>query len=169
MRLRTTILCLSLLASTSPSISAIPPKAGAVCAKAGLSQNYLGKKYTCIKSGKKIVWDAGVPIRITAPKPSPIPTPTPTPTPSSSPEPSSVPTKSFLLGITPNSNLSNGVISTGNTLEFDLKLFTNADLVDVQGFIINSKGDSSIKGFSNQLEGDARNGTWRVKIGRAHV
>ena len=41
-------------------------KAGATCAKAGSTSTAAGKKYTCIKSGKKLVWDKGVliPVRI---------------------------------------------------------------------------------------------------------
>ena len=33
---------------------------GAKCSKAGVKQVYKGKTYTCIKSGKKLVWDKGV-------------------------------------------------------------------------------------------------------------
>ena len=32
---------------------------GATCSKAGVKQVYKGKTYTCIKSGKKLVWDKG--------------------------------------------------------------------------------------------------------------
>jgi M6 family metalloprotease-like protein len=35
-------------------------KAGTNCAKVGLTSVVSGKKYTCIKSGKKLVWDKGV-------------------------------------------------------------------------------------------------------------
>ena len=34
--------------------------AGATCSKVGLTQVVSGKKFTCIKSGKKTVWDKGV-------------------------------------------------------------------------------------------------------------
>ena len=51
-------------------------KAGGVCKKAGQTSTYMGKKYTCIKSGKKLVWNKGV--LIPTPKPSATPTPTPT-------------------------------------------------------------------------------------------
>jgi hypothetical protein len=43
---------------TSPALGAV--KAGASCTKAGLTSTVSGKKYTCIKSGKKLVWDAGI-------------------------------------------------------------------------------------------------------------
>ena len=53
-------------------------KAGMSCKKAGLTSTYQGKKYICIKSGKKLIWNKGVSIaRPTAP---PIPTPSTTPT-----------------------------------------------------------------------------------------
>ena len=42
----------------SPAYGAI--KAGATCTKAGTTTTFSGKKYTCIKSGKKLVWDRGV-------------------------------------------------------------------------------------------------------------
>jgi hypothetical protein len=35
-------------------------KAGSSCAKLGTTSTYAGKKYTCVKSGKKLVWDKGV-------------------------------------------------------------------------------------------------------------
>ena len=116
MRLRATIVCLSLLASIAPSISATPPKAGVTCAKAGLIQNYNGKKYTCVKSGKKLVWDAGVVIKQAAPKPSTSPTVNPTPSPSPvvmpspslspSPTPSPSPSTSSSTSPTPSPNPS---------------------------------------------------------------
>jgi len=37
-------------------------KAGATCSKLGATSTYLGKKYTCVKSGKKLVWNKGVAI-----------------------------------------------------------------------------------------------------------
>lgn len=55
-------------------------KTGALCTKAGLTSIVSGKKYTCVKSGKKLVWDKGV-LQLT-PKPTPTPSAVPTPTPS---------------------------------------------------------------------------------------
>jgi len=45
-------------------------KAGATCSKLGATSTYLGKKYTCVKSGKKLVWNKGVtvsPIKVNVP------------------------------------------------------------------------------------------------------
>ena len=56
------VLSLGLLASAISATAATPPKPGANCTKAGLTQNYNGMKYTCTKSGKKMIWDSGKPI-----------------------------------------------------------------------------------------------------------
>lgn len=69
-----------------PANSAV--KYGDKCAKAGQTATASGKKFTCIKSGKKLIWNKGVAIpkpaatpttTLTAPS-TPTPTPTPTPT-----------------------------------------------------------------------------------------
>ena len=64
-------------------------KAGASCKKAGQTSTYAGKKFTCIKNGKKLVWNKGV--AITKPKPVASPTPTPIPTPTIQPTPTPTP------------------------------------------------------------------------------
>jgi M6 family metalloprotease-like protein len=79
------VLTVSLIAA--PSFAAV--KAGAKCTKAGATATTGGKKFTCIKSGKKLVWNKGV--KVSVPKPVATPTPsasavptvsaTPTPTP----------------------------------------------------------------------------------------
>jgi hypothetical protein len=61
---------LLLVAGTSPANAAV--KAGDVCKKAGQISTVKGIKYTCTKSGKKLIWSKGVK--------SPSPTPTPSPT-----------------------------------------------------------------------------------------
>ena len=45
-----------------PAHSATPPKAGSLCSKQGITKTHQGKKFTCIKSGKKLVWNKGVKI-----------------------------------------------------------------------------------------------------------
>ena len=77
------ILAFSLVAA--PSNAAV--KAGAKCTKAGATSVSAGKKYTCVKSGTKLVWNKGVTVKAaTKPDVNPVikpvePTPTPTPTP----------------------------------------------------------------------------------------
>jgi hypothetical protein len=51
--------------------------AGSPCKKIASTTIAGGKKYTCIKAGKKLVWDKGV-LQKASTKPSPTPTPTPT-------------------------------------------------------------------------------------------
>lgn len=73
MESRTLILFITIaisLLSANQTNAANPPKAGSPCSKIGISQYYLGKKYTCIKSGKKLVWDKGVSSSVTRPSPS---------------------------------------------------------------------------------------------------
>ncbi len=77
----TLIFCLFAL----PTSIANTPKAGSVCTKAGATKNFNGKKYTCVKSGKNLVWSAGKKVAqdssidarnsASAPKPSPSPAP----------------------------------------------------------------------------------------------
>ena len=80
-------LSLMLTISLIPAYSAIPPKAGSICSKLGITKSYQGKKFTCIKSGKKLVWSKGVVIKSPSPSPTPTPTPSPSPSPTSSPSP----------------------------------------------------------------------------------
>lgn len=89
----------------NPAESAI--KAGAVCKKQGQTATSGGKKFTCIKSGKKLVWNKGVAIKSPNPTPtsSSTPTsstsPTPTPTPIVEPTPNPTPTVTATPTLTP--------------------------------------------------------------------
>jgi hypothetical protein len=66
---KVSILLISLLLiQLTPAFAAV--KAGAVCKPAGLTSTVSGKTFTCIKSGKKLVWDKGV--KIVTPNPLPI-------------------------------------------------------------------------------------------------
>jgi hypothetical protein len=109
MKIRALLVALLLIASLVQAVAATPPKAGAVCNKAGSIKNSNGKKFTCIKSGKKLIWDKGVVIKKAAPAssspPSPTPTQsptsTPTPAPSTTPSPTPSPTPAQSAGPTP--------------------------------------------------------------------
>ena len=86
MKVRISLIAFLLYLPLLPAFSATPPKPGTSCLKAGVSQTYLGKKYTCIKNGKKLIWDQGNVIKVAAPTPSTSPTPNPkVPEPSPSP------------------------------------------------------------------------------------
>ena len=83
------VIAIFLLIALATPVQAATPKAGTKCTKAGATATAGGKKFTCIKSGIKLVWNKGVVIKA-APKPAvdpvfkpvePSPTPTPTPTP----------------------------------------------------------------------------------------
>ena len=80
------LVVLSLLLFPTQFLIAAPVKAGASCTKLGQNQIVNGYKFTCIKSGKKLIWDKGVAIK----KPSPSPSPTSTHSPSPTPSPSSI-------------------------------------------------------------------------------
>ena len=81
-----------MLISLATPVQAATPKAGAKCTKAGTTSISSGKKFTCVKSGTKLVWNKGVAITA-APKPSPNPVFKPVePTPTSTPMPSPTPT-----------------------------------------------------------------------------
>ena len=58
------LLTLGIAISFTCSLLVIPAfgiaKAGAPCTKAGVTSIVSGKKFTCVKSGKKLVWDKGV-------------------------------------------------------------------------------------------------------------
>jgi hypothetical protein len=60
------------------------PVQGAKCSKAGLSQTYLNLKFTCIKSGNKLIWSKSS--LKPSPKPSPKPATTTLPSPISTTE-----------------------------------------------------------------------------------
>ncbi|MEN9304977.1 MAG: hypothetical protein RLY76_245 [Actinomycetota bacterium] len=89
-----------LLLTLAAPVHAATPKAGAKCTKVGATTTAAGKKFTCVKSGSKLVWNKGVaikkptPVATATPTPSPTPTtePTPTPTPTVSPIPTPTPT-----------------------------------------------------------------------------
>jgi hypothetical protein len=74
-------------------VHAAAPKAGLPCLKVGTKQVSKGVLFTCIKSGKKTVWNKGVQV-VAAPKPSPTPSLTPSPIPSTTPTPTSKPSES---------------------------------------------------------------------------
>ncbi len=81
------ILSFALLLSLTAPVQAATPKAGAKCSKAGITATASGKKFTCVKTGNKLVWNKGVATK----KPSRVATPTPTPSPSLTPEPTPMP------------------------------------------------------------------------------
>jgi hypothetical protein len=80
------LIAVTLILAPVNAIAAV--KAGDVCKKAGSTATANGKKFTCVKSGKKLVWNKGVAVA----KPKPVQTPTPVPTTTPEPTPSPTPT-----------------------------------------------------------------------------
>lgn len=91
-KVKTTIVLLVISISLLATISAVAaaPKAGTVCKKAGTKVTSNGYVFTCLKSGKKLIWSKGIPTKKITPIPTAKPTPSqpgqdnPTPSPSSS-------------------------------------------------------------------------------------
>ena len=65
-----------------PVVALSTPKPGSTCTKVGSTQIYSGIKYTCIKSGKKLVWNGGVPEKKATNQPTPAPSTSPSTSPS---------------------------------------------------------------------------------------
>lgn len=64
---------LAIIASlTIPQSSFAAVKAGSACKKVGSTVTEAGMKFTCVKSGKKLVWSKGVKVTVAQPK---VPTP----------------------------------------------------------------------------------------------
>ena len=74
-----------LLLSSQISVSNAAAKAGAKCAKVGSKSVVGSKTFTCIKSGKNLVWDKGLPVKAVSPTSGPLPQPSTTSTPSATP------------------------------------------------------------------------------------
>ena len=85
-------LAVALVMTLTSPIYAAAPKAGAKCTKKSATATSGGKLFTCIKSGKKLVWNKGVAIKKPTPVAKPTPTPINTPIPVASPLPTPTPT-----------------------------------------------------------------------------
>jgi hypothetical protein len=66
-------LAIVLILSIATPLQAANPKAGAKCSKAGATTTAVGKKFTCIKSGTKLVWNKGVSVKaVSKPNSNPV-------------------------------------------------------------------------------------------------
>ena len=162
MRIRGTIakgllvaLILTLVPITAFSAQKITP--GSTCKV--LNQKIVSQKktYTCIKTGKKLVWNKGVVVT----KPAPIPTPTPTPTPTSTSN--VVPYAKFTDWGAP----SQFTLENESSLKFQFKVKSNIQLsalaiklkfkVPFSGFSIPSQEiEKSVEISLVGVEGEAR-------------
>ena len=97
----TIFLVAAFLVSALPSQSATPPKSGAACPKVGTSKTHLGKKFSCVKKGKKLIWDKGVIVAKSSPNSSSLPSYSPSPLPSLLPTPTSTTSPSIPVSVSP--------------------------------------------------------------------
>lgn len=77
----TLLISISLITPVSAAASS-NPKSGASCKSVGSTKVYQGKKFTCIKNGKKTIWNKGVIVKSSSsstPKSEIVPTPSPSP------------------------------------------------------------------------------------------
>jgi hypothetical protein len=86
----------ALVLATITPVASAGVKPGTKCTKQGQTSTTAGIKYTCVKSGNKLVWNKGVTVKAAA-KPEPNPVikpvePTPIATPKATPVPSATPT-----------------------------------------------------------------------------
>jgi hypothetical protein len=90
------IIAILVITNFSSLAEAATPIAGSKCSRVGQIASTATKKFTCIKSGKKLIWNKGVAIKSEV-RPTPastaMATPTPTPTPSKTPIPVATPTQ----------------------------------------------------------------------------
>ena len=87
------ILSIAMIAASAQA--AVAPKAGGSCKKAGQTITAAGKKFICVKSGKRLIWNKGVPVA--SPKPTPVASTTPELAPIAKPTPISTPTSTPLV------------------------------------------------------------------------
>ena len=88
-------LALALIPVVALSAQKILP--GSVCKVYQQKVLYQNKNYTCIKSGKRLVWNKGVAVVTPTPTPTATPTPAATATPTSTPIPTPTPTVKAVL------------------------------------------------------------------------
>ena len=163
----------AIFAPVFAAIAANPPKSGSACKKAGISQVYKGKKYTCIKSGRKLVWNKGVvvakkqlsPSPSASPTQSPVTTPTPTstaiPTPSPTPSPTASPSPTLEVKIN-EAYTDHGFARAGETVTDHLSLSTNLEISEIRPLVIGPKGEIALSGTGQLIQGSTLTGKWRI-------
>ena len=105
----TIVLTLFLSGLTAPAHAAV--KAGATCSKIGKTATFNGKKFTCVKSKKKLLWNKGVALkRVPSARPSPSATASPSPSATASPSPSATASPS------PSATVASPTVSNASSL-----------------------------------------------------
>ena len=107
------------------------------CTRVGQTVIWRNRKYTCVRTGKKLVWDKGV--AIAAPKPSTTPTTSPTTTPTSAPRPAyTPPPNEFAMAKSANLKINQPIAVANPSLDYPSR-----------GYIIIRREDGVIA-FSNR-------------------
>lgn len=127
-RISIAVVAALLFSSLSYSYAAAP-KAGAVCSKVGKKQVAVGKTFTCVKKGKKLVWSKGV--KVAAPVTPAIPVPVPTPSNSPSPMASASPTPTPSLTPSPEPSATQAADPRESAQKFDLTPKANLANLDL--------------------------------------
>jgi hypothetical protein len=133
---------------TSP-LYAAAPKAGAKCTKKSATATSGGKLFTCIQSGKKLVWNKGVAIKKPTPVATPTPTASPTPTTSMTPTPTATP-----LVINPVAKQAFEIIQSAKRdnanliLTYEIQNFVPSDVVET----VKRNTESAVRIYSVFLE-----------------
>ena len=129
---------MALVLFTISATASVPPKAGSICTKLGQVQISNGYKFTCIKSGKKLLWGPGVLVKSSSPAPTPSPTLTLSPTTSPTPTPSPTPT------LTPQATPSPSPVPTPTTSTTPEPVLP---INQCKLKILDGRGDVAIGGF----------------------
>ena len=142
-----------------PAVDALTPRSGASCSKIGQVIDYQGKRYTCVKSGAKRVWNSGVLIKAS---------PGPSVKMSSAPSPAPTPSKSSSLSASPTSSVRDytaAQVSTHNSGSSCWSII-NGDVYDLTNWISQHPGGAAAiqalcgidgtQSFNNQHEGSAK-------------
>jgi hypothetical protein len=142
-------LAVALVMTLTSPLYAAAPKAGAKCTKKSATATSGGKLFTCIQSGKKLVWNKGVAMKKPAPVATPTPTATPTTTPAIMPTPTATP-----LVINPLSKQAFEIIQSAKRdnanliLTYEIQNFVPSDVVET----VRRKTESAVRIYSVFLE-----------------
>ena len=138
-----------------PAVDALTPRSGASCSKIGQVIDYQGKRYTCVKSGAKRVWNSGVLIKAS---PSPSATVSASVSPVRTSSPSATPTSSVR-------EYTGAQVSTHNSAASCWSII-NGDVYDLTNWISQHPGGAAAiqalcgidgtQSFNNQHEGSAK-------------
>ena len=138
-------------------------KSGSLCKKAGSTTVLAGKKYTCIKIGKKLVWNKGVLLKknntvipdLVSPTPTPTPTPSseaikpiPTPTaPSNVFDPSQLP-----INLSQPEVISQNILSSNLIVKFKVDSKATGGYIEIKELNLDGRQTLTKKDFNNVVE-----------------